>query len=282
MLDSFRRVNHRRPCPICKRPNHEHQSTWCIVAKDDGVAICQFVADGSVKFIPRCGGFLHRLRERDPNERPREIQRPRRPEPPSPNWRDLMNTFAMAIDEERLNRLADGLGVTSQSLDLLDIGFIHDTTWSFPMFNAKRNPVGIRTRTEDGQKRAIKGTKMGLFIPSRRRDGLLIFAEGPTDCAAMLDLEFDCIGRPSCYGCEEWCAELSRRRNVAIIADNDDSEVGKLGAERLANAIWKSASCVKIIHAGYAKDARAGKAKHGLSRDSILMMWGAIKTWTGN
>lgn len=278
--EDWRPVTRSKPCPVCKRPNHDHQSTWCSVLKDESVVLCHFVADGSFRGGGAQGGWFHRLREVDPNRRYREVIRPKRTEPPARNWNDLMTTFSLAVDNDRLDRLAEGLGVTSESLDLLDIGFIEGTTWAFPMFNSERQPVGIRTRTEEGKKRAIKGTKEGLFIPRRRRDGLLLFTEGPTDCAAMLDLGFDCIGRPSCYGCEEWCAALSRRRKVGIVADNDTSEVGTKGAERLAAAIKKTASDVKIIYSPYLKDARAWK-QDGATYESIMICWGVMETWTG-
>lgn len=242
------------------------------MTNDGSVALCQFVSDGSFKQSQKTGGWFHRLRDIDPRERRREVERPKKPEPPPPDWEAAISMYCEAVEYERAKALADSLGVTVESLDLLDMGFMGGNKWSFPMFNADRKPVGIRTRTEDGQKRSVKGTKEGLFIPRRRIDGLLVFAEGPTDCASVLDLGFDCIGRPSCHGCEEWSAELSRGRNVAILADNDESEVGTNGAMKLANAIRKTARKVKVLHPPYTKDARSWR-KLGASRESLLTIW---------
>lgn len=227
-----------------------------------------FVSEGCIKEMPK-GGYLHRLRERDPNWKPVEIQRPRKPEPTPPDWNALIAMYCEAVEYEKAKAMADGLGVSVESLDLLDCGYMGGNKWSFPMYDFARHPVGMRTRCEDGTKRSITGSKNGLFIPKRRRDGYLFFVEGPTDCCAVLDIGFDCIGRPACYGCEEWCAELSRGRETVIIADNDKSEVGRAGADKAAKVIRKTARWLKIVYSPYLKDVREWK-KNGATRDSLM------------
>ena len=50
----FRRVNRRRPCLICGKPD------WCSFLRDESISICMRVSEGARK-INRCGGaiFIH-------------------------------------------------------------------------------------------------------------------------------------------------------------------------------------------------------------------------------
>jgi len=115
--------------------------------------------------------------------------------------------------------------------------------------------VGIRIRHESGKKWAVRGSKAALFIPSgMRRDGPLIVCEGPTDTAAMLDLGYDAIGRPSCRGCHEYVATMGKGRDVVIVADEDGP--GRDGANELARAIRWQCKTTKIIEPNGRKDAR--------------------------
>lgn len=63
----------------------------------------------------------------------------------------------------------------------------------------------------------------------------LYIAEGPTDCAALIDIGFeDSIGRPSCSGGIPLILELSRQgrfQRAVIVSDND--EPGVAGAKLL-------------------------------------------------
>jgi hypothetical protein len=276
--ENWLRVSRGNPCKICKRPNHEHQSSWCIMTRDGELAICQFVAEGSIKQVPNTGGFLHRLKERNPDRMYRELERQRtKPKPPQStiDWEKMIDALCLAVPNGELNRLAEGLGVTADSLNLLDIGYMGGGKWSFPMFNDQREPTGIRTRTNTGEKRAVTGSKEGVFIPFRRRDGLLVFCEGPTDTAAILDLGFDCIGRPSCHGGTAYGMVLARRRKVAVLADNDKSSIGTQGATKFAMELKNVAAQVKILHPGYRKDAREF-VRNGGKRDSILTMYACV------
>lgn len=181
----------------------------------------------------------------------------------------------MAVPDDKLNELAANLGVTVDSLNLLDIGYMGFNKWSFPMYDGQRKPTGIRTRTLDGQKRAVTGTKEGLFIPFKCRDGIVVFTEGPTDCAAILDLGFYAVGRPSCNGGEEFALQLVGRRKVAVLADNDESSVGARGALRFAQAIRRKASEVKVLHLAYRKDAREF-VRNGGTREAIETIYACM------
>ena len=93
------------------------------------------------------------------------------------------------------------------------------------MTNCTGDVLGIQLRTGAGRKFAIKGSHDGLFVSvGLDRPNLLLIAEGPTDTAALLDLRFDAIGRPSCRGGTALLVNLIRHRRpdeVVIVADND-------------------------------------------------------------
>jgi hypothetical protein len=84
--------------------------------------------------------------------------------------------------------------------------------FTFPMKDSNGRIVGIRLRLPSGRKLAIKDGKEGLFYPGDLQPGgRLLAAEGPTDTAALLDLGFSAVGRPSCNGGIRHVLQLVRR-----------------------------------------------------------------------
>ena len=132
--------------------------------------------------------------------------------------------------------------------------------------------VGIRLRSEDGFKYSVKGGASGLFIPSnlRNEDGVLI-AEGPTDTAALLDMGFSAIGRPSCREGRRQIQHYLQRSlvpRVVVVADGDGP--GQEGAERLAGAIRVYCPDVRVISPPESiNDARAWK-QSGATGDEVM------------
>ena len=97
------------------------------------------------------------------------------------------------------------------------------------------------------------------------RENTLIVCEGPTDTAAILDLGFDAIGRPSCHGCEDYVRDLARGKDMVILADDDGP--GRDGAIQLAKAIrWKSNSTKIISPHNGCNDAREWAKKKTTTR----------------
>ena len=93
-----------------------------------------------------------------------------------------------------------------------------------------RNPaggvLGVRLRLPGGEKDLTsRAGMMGFFIPEGIDAGkLLLVCEGPTDTAAILDLGFSAVGRPSCTGGVKLLVELLRTAKpsgVVIVADAD-------------------------------------------------------------
>jgi 5S rRNA maturation endonuclease (ribonuclease M5) len=128
------------------------------------------------------------------------------------------------------------------------------------MRDGDENMVGIRLRSANGDKWAVKGSHSGCFIPMARPDNLVLVVEGPTDTAAGLDLGFYTVGRPSCSGGGPQLKRLFQRlhtRRVAIIADND--EPGIRGAQTLCDVLPIPSTIVVLP----CKDLRQFKALGG-------------------
>ena len=266
---AWRRVSRRHRCPVCGRGD------WCLVAGDPcnpRAAIC-----ARTESARRVGeaGWLHRLRDDgDRRSRRRTIRAA------APGAMDVVRLeltrqvarFQQAVDPDALGRLADRLGLSVDSLVRLRIGWSNEhSAWSFPMTDAAGKVVGVRLRLPGGRKLAVRGGHEGLFIPSNLdTGGQLLIAEGPTDTAALLDLSFAAIGRPSCAGGVKLLVDFCRRREpseVVIVADGD--EPGKRGAESLAVLLTAYSKAVRIIIPPTgAKDARKWK-QGGATRHDI-------------
>jgi DNA primase len=167
--------------------------------------------------------------------------------------------------------LALALGVSAESLRRLSVGWSpKHRAWSFPMSNAAGDVLGIRLRLPGGRKLSVKGGKEGLFLPEGiDAGGPLLVCEGPTDTAALLDLGFNVVGRPSCTGGVKLLVELVRKHRpegVVIVADADAP--GQRGAERLAAVLLAYSASVRIIAPpAPIKDARAWRQGGAMAAD---------------
>jgi hypothetical protein len=243
MLDNEKmpRVTKQNPCPVCGKPD------WCLVAEDGSAAICQRVQEGSVK---RCGnaGYLHILVERPKSKQHRSQRRftVEQNNEPDRDFTALQQQYSRQITDEQLNNLSQRLGVSTQSLKRLHIGW-HGEAYTFPMSDSQGQIIGIRRRFPNGRKVSLTGSKTGLFIPTDLAGNEpLIICEGVTDSAAALDLGFTAIGRPNCNSCVDMTARFAKGRKVVIIGDND--KPGKVGVEKLAEKLLLHCSSVKVIY----------------------------------
>jgi hypothetical protein len=232
------------------------------------------VSEGAVRRTKN-GGWLHLLKERAFQPRPR-VRRIvlTEPEMPSVDCGGLATGFTAAADPERLCAFAKSLGLSIDSLIRLGIGWSSDSNaWAFPMTRGQQI-VGIRLRSWTGHKWSVTGGREGLFIPR----GLtfletLFIAEGPTDTAALLDMGFEAVGRPSCSGGVKLLVDLVRARGVkdiVIVADVDPHGTGQRGAESLAVAMAPYCPSVRVIAPlGGIKDVRDWKCA-GAGHDDIM------------
>ncbi len=237
--DGWRRVSRRHPCPVCDKPD------WCLVSPDGSAAIC-----ARTESPKRCGeaGHLHKLRDTDDwrqHPRTRHVSIQNRMVANPRRFAELAADFAVKIPQEQVDALADQLGVTELSLHRLGIGW-DGCAFTFPMKDSNGLAIGIRRRFRNGDKRAIRGSKNGLFIPiglSGQRS--LLICEGESDAAALLSIGFDAIGRPGCRNGVQLVCGFAKGRGVVVVADGD--EPGRLGAEALASVLRVYCPTVRII-----------------------------------
>lgn len=277
----WRRVSRRRPCPVCEKPD------WCLYAGDESAptaAICARVE--SDKRVGTDGaGWLHVLRNDGPTwpgwKRTVHIAA-RQLQPAAPASAEAIAREAeaavAATSPETLRCFAAGLGLTADSLGRLGVGYMKTRrAWGFPMKDGGGRIVGVRLRYAKG-KAAIRGGREGLFIPEGlHAGGRLLIAEGPTDTAALLDLGFNAVGRPSCTGGVKHLVELAKRLKpveVAIIADAD--QVGRRGASSLASTLLAYVPIVRVVlPPDGVKDARAWKQAGATRADVNTLIEGA-------
>jgi len=203
------RVKRNKPCPICERPD------WCSVSGDGTIVCCMRIESPKPC---KSGGWFHNLRE------PIKCKAAPKKSKHVP-VRDFASLACQYVDNLiRVDKLAGELGVSARSLERLDTGWNGNIT--FPMRDGRERIIGIRIRGTNG-KWCVRGSRQGLFWPEGVYSGSdwpLIISEGPTDCAALLDMEFDAIGRPSCLGGVDHVIEFlkGRRRDVIIMSDRDE------------------------------------------------------------
>ncbi len=262
LLTAFSRVSKARRCPVCDHAD------WCLIERQDQPAkvICTRVESPT-----RWGeaGWLHRLRDDDDRRTVRRVRTVHSaPVLVGSEFGRMAEDFAAAVNPEALSELAAGLGLTAPNLTRLGVGW-NGWAWSFPMKDPSGGMVGIRLRRPDGSKLAVRGGREGLFIPTGLDEvGQLLIAEGPTDTAALLDLGFTAIGRPSCNGGARHLVGVVRSlrpSRVVIVADADAP--GVAGAANLACVLCVYCRDVRIVRPPPPhKDARAwvtGGARRG-------------------
>ncbi len=246
---SWKRVTKQNPCPICEKDHH------CSIALDGSVACCMRVpSDWECK--GDMGGWIHKLNP-DLVSRVRNVFRrtPKKKPLPPKYWHGLVTESQETAGlRPRAEVLGLQLGLSYKSLKRLLVGWLPEhSAWTFPMWDGKGRMIGIRLRGLNNQKWSITGSFNGIFWPttvSRKATTRLIICEGPTDCAALLDLGFDAIGRPSNLAGTKYILEFleGARRDVVIMADNDTkSRATWEGAIKLADVIKPLTASLNVL-----------------------------------
>lgn len=227
-------VNEDRPCEICRKAD------WCTCREDVAHCMRTTEAPEGWRLIKLC---THGAIFCPDIDKPESFSQ-------APNarlsWKVKAEGFQAALTTEKLNKLADNLGVTPASLREIGAGWNHHKhLYTFPERNGRLEIIGIGTRRlADGEKKCIKGSARGLVTSSTLdRSRLLLVAEGPSDTAAGLAVHLQVIGRPSACGGVEHLTELLEPWDgeVVILGENDRKETGdwpgRIGAIRVAAAL---------------------------------------------
>jgi Toprim-like len=279
LLQDFARCTRKLLCPVCGK--HD----WCMVSRDDlanpSKVICKRVES---KYRWGEAGWMHRLRDDGQRVRvqPRRVTLHHRSS--DVEWDKLQAEARAALQPKNLEALVRTLDVLPSSLDRLGVGCLHASAlaargmkvsggaWTFPMRDGDRAIVGIRLRLPSGAKLSVTTSRVGLFIPDGLSDSpsRLLITEGESDCAAMLDLGLDAVGRPSCSTGGKLVLRLVQRvapHEIVIMADNDDA--GRDGARDLVAEVRPYCSRVRVVHPPRGiKDAREWK-RQGATREVV-------------
>lgn len=186
------------------------------------------------------------------------------PRSSNPNMLTIAKVAFDAITKEQRQELADELGVSPDALESLKVGRLesdhlqshnvhvgqHTFAWTWPMRNGQGAITGIRLRFPDGSKKAVTGSKQGLFTPTKPiNDGPLFIAEGPTDTAALFDMGLDAVGRPSNASGLDFVVEYCRRHPKPVVIVHDRDEEGSVAAKQTNEAAKRLAvALAPIVH----------------------------------
>ena len=152
------------------------------------------------------------------------------------------------------------------------------------MYGADKKVRGIRLRATTGKKFAVVGSQEGVFrmlndltLKSEQLSSSTVYvAEGPTDTAALLQLGFTAVGRPSCTGAVGILVEILKQLNVVIVTDADSP--GRSGARMLASKLIGLVESVKIIEP-HRSDMREWVTA-GATQEAVEMLTHDAKEYT--
>ncbi len=243
---------------------------WCGYS-DEGAACCmRIVSDRPA----RNGGWIHNATD-EPAPAPPHRQWTAAAggyEAPDFNATLWWQTVRLVATWDRMDIWADRLGLPIDALDCMG-ACVLGAMLTFPMFDGHGKVCGIRTRNRDGSKRAVTGSRSGVFLPTFRDGAEPLVCEGPTDATAALALGFSPIGRPSCIGCERHVVDTCRRfgiSRVTVCADTDGP--GIAGARKLADVLHAARVAVRMVTPCGHKDLRDWY-KAGATRATIDAQW---------
>ncbi|HYF48875.1 MAG TPA: hypothetical protein VEJ63_05695 [Planctomycetota bacterium] len=180
------------------------------------------------------GGWIHKL----DGAQPRPTYTPPPAEQVNIDFPKLATGAYMSMADSRREILADKLGLSVEALLNIGVGWLESKrVYTFPMQEWTEEGakiVGIRTRTESGEKFCVKGSRNALFVPMNRPGAHVLIVEGPTDACAAFMLGIYAIGRPNNVGGEDMLVSWFTRnpsmahvKAVSVLADRDQGETGE-------------------------------------------------------
>ena len=218
---AWTRATRKRPCVVCEGVDN------CEWSRDlDGVV---HVWCGRVPSDRQNDGGQHYHRIGERPERPTIEYRPRLPRTKRAQDYSYVEKFYVSrLEETERAWLAENLGVSVESLRSLGIGFDRTINgFTCPERDASRNTVGFATRLRDGSKKQVPGGSRGLTFAQDwdHGDGPILLPEGMSDVAALLTINLNAVGRPSCTGGFETLVDLLAdvpvNRPIIVVAERD-------------------------------------------------------------
>ncbi len=177
------------------------------------------------------GGWLHFLDDTLTGFPPLAVEKK-----PKVNLGPLAMSYFQAGGRAR-SSLSKELGVSESALESLLVGegCTDYGKWftSWPQIDTEKT-VGIVTRFEDGTKKMVPGSSLGCHVLLRGGESVkppLMICEGATDAAALWDLGFSAIGRPTCSGGLSIVNSLVNefKVDVLVIGENDHRTINGHG-----------------------------------------------------
>lgn len=244
---------HNEKTPSCHIYPDDHFYCFGCAASGDVISLVQKLKGLSfIAAITKLSGGI----EFQQTIKPRPARKPTEEKLTCEIATGLADQFYEFAPDSLIKKLSSQIGVSIQSLNALRCGYNTDrNVYTFPMRNWDFSICGIRTRALDGTKKAIERSKEGLFAPALTNqrsmwNEAVMIVEGPTDCAAALDLGFYSIGRPSCTGASEQTIKFLlhiKPKYVIVVSDNDGP--GLAGSQKLCEKIKSETKfkCTRIV-----------------------------------
>lgn len=265
---TWERVSKAKPCAVCGKPD------WCTV--DGATSCCMRVQSDRPA---RNGGWFHGENRKTRQDAPRLAIIQKTYEDADFDALTWWLTVRRVCRAHKLTAWAARLGLPTHCVELM--GGCHlGAMLCFPMRDGNGRVCGIRTRLPDGSKRAVTGSRAGVFLATVTDSPDVVVCEGPTDAAAAMALGFEPIGRPSCSGCERHVVDTCRRLGfdrVTVCADADGP--GIAGAGRLDDVLRAARIAVRMVTPGGHKDLRDWY-RAGARRETVDAVWSQAE-WRG-
>jgi hypothetical protein len=154
------------------------------------------------------------------------------------------------LELEKFNNaeLSKQLGVSVAAIEKFGVRWVYDH-WLIPMYNSKGQICGIQFRFKNGDKKAQKHSKQGIFKPTIKFDTNkpLYITEGFSDTAVMVEMGFQAIGKFNALHKlnKETTRQINKFSKVFIISDTD--ECGLKGSMELQKKVPNSL-IIKPVH----------------------------------
>lgn len=178
---------------------------------------------------------------------------------PSPKLRKSLERAAqsyhkqLANDDEALNYLVRGRGISRSALDFFQLGVVRDPEPGHEQFRDRisfpyHTPTGItsirfRRLSDNPDTKAPKflsivGDVTRLYNVSALIDTTKIYiCEGETDTIACWQAGLPAVGVPGAMNWQAPFSRVFRNRDVVVLADNDDNGEGKKFADHIFRSV---------------------------------------------